>query len=78
MTNGTRLQIRRATYRGRDGFTVRGQGGIFGISIFCETRDAAEHIRELVRRGIEETVTDFAGHTPGLSGYCTGCMMKAA
>jgi hypothetical protein len=72
----TSYQIRSKTYRGQEGFVVRGPGGIYGISIFVETRAAAEHMRELLRRGIEETLADFAGHTEGLSGYCTGCMLK--
>ena len=74
METTTRYTIRTTTYRGREGFVLSGDR----IRIFAETRGAAEHLRELHKRGIEETVADFAGHTPGLSGYCTGCMWKVA
>lgn len=74
-----RLQIRRNTYRGRDGFTVSGQArGTFPVRIFAETREAAEHIREMVRRDLDFELVDFEGHDAGLSGYCTRCMAKVA
>lgn len=56
-----RLSIRRKVYRGREGFLVSGNvGGIFGTSIFTETRESAEHIKAKVLRGEEITSQDFA------------------
>lgn len=50
-----RTDIRHATYRGRAGFTVR----VGRSSAFVESREAAERIRDLWLRGVEETLADF-------------------
>lgn len=60
MSYGSRLAIKRHTYRGEAGWLIYGSGyGIFGTSIFTTSRSSAEHIRELVRAGIDTTVADF-------------------
>lgn len=71
--------IRPNTYRGRQGFTVGSRGGNgYPIRIFVETRDAAEHVRGMLRRDADIELVDFAGHDRGLFDYCTRCMGKVA
>ena len=74
-----RYTIRSKQYRGHDGYTVSGNGsGIFATRIFVETREAAEHVRMMLRKGQDIELVDFQGHDAGLSGYCTRCMGKVA
>ena len=53
------LQVRRGTYRGKDGFYLRGNGG--RVSIFFENETAARRTAEKLRNdpNYQTTVTDF-------------------
>ena len=55
-----RVTIRKAIYHGDPGFTVTSRaGGIFGTSIFVETRAAAEACKARVQKGEEVTLADM-------------------
>ena len=53
------LQVRRGTYRGKDGFYLRGNGG--RVSMFFESETAARRTAEKLRNdpNYQTTITDF-------------------
>lgn len=54
------VYIRPSTYRGKAGFSVKSRaGGLFGTSIFVETREAAERCKARIRAGEEVTLQDM-------------------
>jgi hypothetical protein len=55
-----RIQIRRRSYRGRDGWLICGTDPYMRrVSIFTETRTSAETIRDAVKAGRETTLEMF-------------------
>ena len=58
--SAARLQIRRKTYRGDDGFLICGRDGLGrSVSVFTLTRTSAERIRDKVRAGEQIEGADF-------------------
>ena len=55
-----RVSIRPFTYRREQGFLVIGSGtGVWRHEIFTTTRTSAEHIKGLMKAGIEVELADF-------------------
>lgn len=44
-----RIQVRRSTYRGREGFLVVSGGGFFATSIFIRHRETADAIKAILK-----------------------------
>jgi hypothetical protein len=64
-TAAARLSIRPTTYRGEEGFLVRGRDGAGRqVSVFTTTRGSAEHIRDQVKAGNQITLDDFEPREP--------------
>ena len=55
------LQIRRMTYRGKDGWLICGRplGSLRAVSIFTHSRKSAEKIRDKAREGKRIETEDF-------------------
>lgn len=59
--SSARVSVRAAKYRDKSGFKIAGMDARGRrVSIFAETREAAEHIAKKVRGGEEVTVADFS------------------
>ena len=55
------LQIRRKTYRGKEGWLICGRplGSLKAVSIFTHSRKSAERIRDKVKQGKQIEPEDF-------------------